>query len=101
MHIPGCTLYCIWTTFAVTINLYTFVIVILEDSWIKLVTSVYFYLYPKFFKSKTVACVYDGVISLPTANPLANMLKWFGCGDKITDLKEWPLEKLRRIMRQK
>ena len=38
-------------------------IVLLEDSWIKLVTSVYFYRYPKIFKSKTVSCVYDGIIN--------------------------------------
>lgn len=61
---------------------------ILEDSWIKLVTSVYFYRHPKFFKSKT-ACIHDGVINSPTADPFANMLKWLGCTKKITDLKGW------------
>lgn len=74
------------------INLYTFCdnsTEILDESWIKLVTSVYFYRHPKFFKSKTVACVHDGVINSPIANPFANMLKWLGCTEKITDLKGW------------
>ena len=32
-------------------------IAVLEDSWIKLITSAYFYQHPTFFKSKSVACV--------------------------------------------
>ena len=42
------------------------------DSWIKLVTSVYFYKFPKFFKSNNVSFVHNGVINTPTAHPFAS-----------------------------
>ena len=45
--------------------------------------------HPKFFKSKTVTCIHDVVINSPTTDPFANMLKWLGCTEKITDLKGW------------
>ena len=51
-------------------------------------TSVYFYQFPKFFKSN-VSHVHNGVVNTPTADPFANMIKWLGCGDKITGIKEW------------
>ena len=84
-------------------------IAILEDNWIKLVTSVYFYKFPKYFKSNSVSLVHNGVINTPTANPFANMLKWLGCVERISELKEWHNFirkatfhlKLVEIMRQK
>ena len=51
-------------------------------------TIVYFYWFPKIFKSN-VSNVHNGVVYTPTANPFANKIKWLGCGDKTTGLKEW------------
>ena len=70
-------------------NQFLYICEIIEESWIKLVTSVYFHRHPKFFKSKTIACIHYGVTHSPTADPFANMLKWLGCTEKITDLKGW------------
>lgn len=61
---------------------------ILEDSWIKLVVSVYFYKHHKFYKSKSVACVYNGIKNSPTAYPFADMLKWLEY-EKIDSLVQW------------